>query len=44
MSQQYKNKYPFLQENDFQRLRQLAKIRVEEKLKRKICMRGCNTQ
>ena len=37
-----KNKinYPFLQENDFQRLRHLAKIRVEEKLKRKFSMRG----
>ena len=37
-----KNKinYPFLQETDFQRLRYLAKIRVEEKLKRKFSMRG----
>ena len=40
MIKQNKIKYPFLQENDFQRLRQLAKIRVEEKLKRKFCMRG----
>lgn len=33
-------KYPFLAENDFQRIRQLAKIRVIEKLKRKFRMRG----
>ena len=37
---QNKVKYPFLQENDIQRLRQLAKIRVEKKLKLKFCMRG----
>ena len=32
---------PKTQETDFQRLRYLAKIRVEEKLKRKFSMRGC---
>ena len=36
-------KYPFLAETDFERVRELAKLRVIEKLKHKICMRGCNT-
>ena len=42
MTEQYKNKYPFLDETQFERLRELAKLRVMEKLKSKICMRGCN--
>ena len=41
-NKQYKNKYPFLDETQFERLRELAKAKVMEKLKRKICMRGCN--
>ena len=35
-------KYPFLAETDFERIRKLAKLRVQEKLKLKICVRGCN--
>ena len=35
-------KYPFLDETQFERLRELAKTKVMEKLKRKICMRGGN--
>ena len=35
-------KYPFLAETDFERLRKLAKTKVKEKLKAKICVRGCN--
>ena len=30
----------FLAETDIERILELAKIRVEEKLKRKFCMRG----
>ena len=37
-----KIKYPFLAETDFERIRRLAKLRVQEKLKAKICVRGCN--
>ena len=40
MTKQYKNKYPFLDEVQFERIRELAKIRVENKLKRKFAMRG----
>ena len=40
ISEQYKNKYPFLDETDFERLRELAKTRVEKKLERKFSMRG----
>ena len=39
-NKQYKNKYPFLDKTDFERIRELAKIRVENKLKRKFAMRG----
>ena len=35
-------KYPFLAETDFERIRKLAKTRVEKKLKAKICVRGCS--
>lgn len=37
-------KYPFLDKTDFERLRELAKLRVMEKLKRKFCMRGSNSE
>ena len=40
MTKQYKNKYPFLAETDFERIRELASARVMEKLKRKFAMRG----
>ena len=33
-------KYPFLAETDFERIRKLAKLRVENKLKRKLALRG----
>ena len=33
-------KYPFLDETQFERIRELAKIRVENKLKREFAMRG----
>ena len=33
-------KYPFLDETQFERIRELASARVMEKLKRKIAMRG----
>ena len=42
MAKQNKNKYPFLEETDFERIRRLAKLRVMKKLKHKICVRGCN--
>ena len=40
MTKQNINKYPFLEKTDFERLRELAKIRVENKLKRKFALRG----
>ena len=40
MTKQNIIKYPFLDEVQFERIRELAKTRVMEKLKRKIAMRG----
>lgn len=37
---QNKNKYPFLDKTDFERIRELAKVKVMEKLKRKFALRG----
>ena len=39
-NEQNKNKYPFLDKTDFERIRELASARVMEKLKRKFAMRG----
>ena len=40
MTKQNINKYPFLDKTDFERIRELAKAKVMEKLKRKFAMRG----
>ena len=40
MTKQNINKYPFLEKTDFERIRELASVRVMEKFKRKFAMRG----
>ena len=40
MTKQNISKYPLLDKSDIERIRELAKIRVENKLKRKFAMRG----